>query len=141
MEKLLGDVKIRWSLSERENEAWFLSEKLFGDTGADIYDFEANNYVYFLDNVSSHDELVEGLRQLSPLIDDVLSIAEGINEQEFRRFKRLLVKERRGEYSNMPKKFRTLIMPAQFIPATLLANRFEVPLGTALVRLIELEEN
>ncbi len=120
-----------WTLGTRT-----LSKELFGDAGCDINDFQIDNYTYFLDNVASCEDLVRGLRQLSPLADDALLIAGGMSEREFRRFKRALAKERRGEYSNAPKKFRVIIMPERFTPAILLADKFQVPLGTALIKLM-----
>ena len=117
-----------------------LPEELFGDAGCDIHDFEIDNYVYFLDNVKSCEDLIRGLRQLSPLVDDALLIAESMNKQEFLRFKCVLAKERREEYSNVPKKFRTIMMPKQFVSAMLLVDKdkYEVCLGVVLLRLIDL---
>ena len=128
--------------SEREEE--FLSlrtlpKELFGDAGCDINDFQIDNYTYFLDNVKSCEDLIRGLRQLSPLADDALLVAEDMSEREFHKFKHVLAKERRGEYSNAPKKFRVIMMPSLFTPAILLADKFQVPLGTALIKLIERE--
>lgn len=130
--------------SEEEGENWSLrtlSKELFGNTGCDIYDFLIENYTYFLDNVTCCEDLVEGLKQLSPFADDALLIAQGMSKQKFNKFKHTLIKERRGEESNASKNFRIITMPKRFLPATLLADKFQVPLGTALIQLLETEKS
>lgn len=140
MNKPTEDTKTRWSFEERQEmgeNCWTLSEELFGDVGCDINDFQIDNYTYFLDNVKSCENLIRGLRQLSPLADDALLIAESMSEREFHKFKRVLVKERCGEYSNAPKKFRVIIIPKRFTPAIPLVDKCQVPLGAVLIKLIE----
>ena len=138
MNETSENIKRKWSFGERqkmmEEKKWTLSSKLFGDVGCDIYDFEADNYVYFLNNIASRDELVAGLLELSPLAEDALPVVENINNKGFQEFKKILINERRGKDSDMPEKFRTLILPERFIHAALLADEYCVPLGAALVR-------
>lgn len=113
-----------------------LDPKLFGDIGADIYDFEETNWKFFLDNVGSLEDLLKGLHQLTPWVDDALGIAEHMNVQDFRKFKKALAKERLGE-KRMPRKYHALIIPEKFILGSILAEKFEVSLGTAMVQLTE----
>lgn len=158
----------RTTLKEREQRlmesSWFLNRKLFGDDcGIDINDFDGASYAFFLDNVPSVEALVEGLAELSPLADDALSIAEQMTLRDFAEFKLALARERRlrkiergieaAESKNqlllpgfppeitggsMPDKYLALLCPASFVPAAMLAEKFEVPLGAAILRLSEL---
>ena len=134
--------KTRWTLEEREELfAWQLSSQLFGDTGWNMNDFDASNYVYFLDTVGSLEDLVEGLRELSPLADDALDIAEAMTPQDFFDFKLCLAHERgRGKIdgSKMTKRYRQLCIPKRFVKGCIMAQQFEVPLGAALQRMAEL---
>ena len=117
------------------------SRDLFGYFGADIYDFEIYNYNYFLDNARSLDHLLDGLRQLSPFADDALALAEHMGDLDFCDFKLALAYERHHGDSKMPDRYLPLVIPKWFIPGVLLAEACLVPLGAALVRLIEFEEN
>lgn len=139
-----SEEKKRWTISERfqeDQEYWILPERLFDSGMIDINDFEEHNYNYFLDHVFSLDELLTGLLQLSPFANDALSVAEKMNEQDFRRFKSALAKERSCESKSVfPGKFRSLILPKSFIQATIMAERYEVPLGVALIQLAELNQ-
>lgn len=136
------DEKKRWTISERLDidhaDSWVLSEHLFGKGMIDINDFEPDNYNYFLNNVSSRDGLITGLRQLSPLADDALSVAENMSERDFQRFKSALKAERGCEFgSAFPRKFRSLILPKNFVSTTILAEKYEAPLGVTLIQLSE----
>lgn len=128
---------------DENNFSWCLSTNLFGDTGCDIYDFEIYNYTYFLDNVRSIEDLLEGLKQLSPFVDDALAVAERMSYQDFVDFKLALAYEHRlakeNGNSKMPKKYMPLVVPKWFIPALHIAEKFEAPLGIALIRLVECE--
>jgi len=128
-------------LEEKLCEGWSLPTELFGDMGADIYNFEVDNYTFFLDNVKSLNQLVEGLQNLSPLADDALSIAKKMKEQDFLIFKKVLQYERKMEDSRLPNKYLSLVIPQKFILANSLAEEYKVPLGAALIRVIELEIN
>lgn len=133
------------TLQERigaELDKWQVSDRLFGDPGCDIHDFEMGNYLYFLDNVKSLADLIEGLFVLSPLADDALEVAEQMNESDFYDFKIALAHERgicqRGEMDSIfPARYMPLLIPKQFVWGNFLADKFEVPLGTALIRIIE----
>ncbi len=129
------------TLREKLDNEWELSSELFGDVGGDIHDFESYNYVYFLDNVKSLNDLIEGLRQLSPLADDALKVAESMSDKNFHKFKKSLPEERCGERSVMPKKYDALLVPKRFITVLPIAEKFLVSLGTALIRMIEFEED
>ena len=128
-------------LEEKLCEEWVLPIELFGDMGADIYNFEVDNYTFFLDNVKSLNQLLEGLQDLSPLADDALNIVEKMKEQDFLIFKEALQYERKMEDSRLPNKYHPLVIPQKFILATLLAKEYEVPLGAALIRMMEVEIN
>ena len=121
--------------------SWRLSCDLFGDVGVIINDFEKDNYIYFLDNVKSLEDLLEGLRQLSPLADDALEVAENMNHQNFYKFKIALIYERRQEDSKMPDRYLALVIPRWFMYALPWAEKYGVPLGNVTIRLMELEEH
>ena len=128
-------------LEKKVNEDWWsLPKELFGgDVGPDMLDFEIYNYTFFLDNVKSVSQLVEGLQDLSPLADDALAVAEKMKEQDFLRFEGALQYERKMKDGKLPKEYAPLVIPQRFIQAGLLSEKFEVPLGTALIRMIESE--
>lgn len=147
--------KTRFTLEERldvEEEyetagQWRVSPKLFGDVGVNIYDFQAYNYVYFIDHVTSKEELVRGLRELSPLADDALEIAERMDDLAFVQFKLALKRERssveRDGRSSMPLRlplrYGVLLIPKRFFEALPLSEKYEVPLGAVLIRIMEKE--
>jgi len=130
-------------LEKKLNEYWWdLPKELFGgDTGVDMHDFELYNYKFFLDDVKSVNQLLEGLQHLSPLADDTLAVAEKMKEQDFLRFKEALQYERKMKDSKLPNEYTPLVIPQRFIQAGLLSKKFEVSLGTALIRIMELEIN
>ncbi len=130
-------TKLMQKLDE-DSPPWNLSSDLFGNVGVDINDFETHNYTYFLDNVKSLEDLLEGLNQLSPFADDALKVAESMNQQDFCEFKLTLAYERRMEDSKMPKRYITLALPKWFLYSIPLADKAIVPLGATLIRLIEL---
>lgn len=138
----MSESKPRMTLQKRIGE-WELSYRLFGNIGYNIYDFEMGNYVYFLDNIKSLADLIEGLFVLSPLADDALEVAEQMNENDFYDFKIALARERGicqrgGEIDSIfPTRYMPLLIPEQFVLGNSLADKFEVSLGTALIRVIE----
>lgn len=130
-------AKLIEKISATENGGWTLSRDLFGDTGAEIHDFEMHNYVYFLDHVQSLKDLIEGLCQLSPLADDALHIAKRMNNSDF---KTILAHERVGKY-RIPRIYLPLILPKWFMRALPIAEELKVPLGAVMIRMIGFEEN
>ena len=146
---MVREERTRWTLKERFNNgqsSWFISKKFFGSDVTDIFDFEPHNYTYFLDNVSSVGDLIRGLRELSPLVDDALSVAEGMNKIDFASFKLALIRERKialdGEVGSiMPSKYNSVLMPSRFPFAYVVASGFRTPLGSALVRIKQYEED
>jgi hypothetical protein len=121
---------------------WSVSKELFGDTGCDIHDFESYNYVYFLDNVNSLEDLVKGLTELSPLFDEALIVARKMTENDFFDFKLQLAHERKivkseiYEESKLQRKYFPIVLPSIFISAHLITEKYEVPLGVALIRIV-----
>jgi hypothetical protein len=128
-----------------------LPTRLFGksieDTGDVLYfvDFETENYTYFLDNVLSREDLIEGLALLSPFADDALDIAKVMSSRDFAVFKLALPKERRaalGEIqSAMPQKFFNLLVPDEFMFPSMRSKEFGVSLGVMLWRSMEIKYN
>lgn len=135
--------------SKLENGPWYLSSRLFGDDRwGDIHDFEFSSYIYFLDQAKSVNDLIEGLRELSPFADDALAVAEHMSEQDFIDFKLALIKERQAVKqeeleSCMPRRFGPLVLPKRILDVQLrgIPEKFRVPLGTALVRVLEIKES
>lgn len=135
--------KVVAKLEDVENNGWHISGELFGDTGAaHMFDFLNENYCYFLDNVDSNENLIRGLEEISPFADDALAVAQEFTLSDFKRFKDALATERRLEatdVSNFPDDWLAILLPARFILATMLAENENVPLGTALIRIAEVE--
>lgn len=126
---------------------WELSSCLFCDKGADIYDFEIFNYNYLLDNSKTLKDLLAGLVELSPLADDALEIAKYMTSKDFYDFKLALIYERKlckGEENGeslISEKYSVLLIPRLFMYAFFIAEKFEVPLGAALICIIRGENN
>lgn len=140
------EAQQRWSLVEEKlGEGWGLPENLFLESEADIFDFDEATYIKFIDGVGSVEDLRLGLNMLSPFADDAWRIANLMSDEDFARFKELLQKERAltqsGEYgeSDMDDEWYTLLMPARLLVCSPVADQFEVPLGVALVRSVQLE--
>ncbi len=134
----------RWTLEERFNQEkdWKISPRLFGDCGADINDFELHNYNYLLDHARSVQDIVNGLRELSPLVDDALEVAEKMREADFYEFKLALAYERGHidyEVSKIPDRYFPLVIPKRFFNAVHLADKYLAPLGAMLIRIMETE--
>ena len=127
----------REKLEEKLSEGWQLSQELFGDPGCDIHDFMLENYTYFINHVDSVEKLREGLRQLSPITDDALKVAESMSEQDFAYFKENLPAYREGTKTD--KKYGTLLIPNRILAVGLLglSERYGAPDGAVLVRLME----
>ena len=100
---------------------------------------------YFLDNVLSREDLIEGLALLSPFADDALDIAKVMSSRDFAVFKLALPKERRaalGEIqSAMPQKFFNLLVPDEFMFPSMRSKEFGVSLGVMLWRSMEIKYN
>ena len=143
-----NDVKVKLKVRMSENGwHWKLSGRLFGDIGCDIGDFEIFNYTYLLDNSRTREDLIAGLREISPLADDALAIAEQMSDQNFCDFKLALIQERKIAWqeedggSVMPEMYSTLLIPKLFICAFFIADKFQVPLGAALIRIINVTDS
>lgn len=119
---------------------WWISEDLFGewdDRGVPIEDFQMENYRYFLEHLESLADLRRGLRMLYPFTDDALCVAESMTERRFQAFKRFIPESK--EKKRISKDFFTLILPESFMDGLSVVERFLVPLGVALIRIIEIE--
>jgi len=138
---LFGRRITKATLRERldAREKWDLSPDLFGDVGADINDFEAYNYAYLLDHAKSLDDLIQGLSELSPLADEALEVAEQMNNKDFAEFKRALERERLQKDSSMPSRYMPLLVPKRFVSAGIVAEMCVMPLGAAIIRIMEEE--
>ena len=134
-------AEVMTTLREKLDNWWKLSPELFGDIGGDIHGFEIYNYLYFLDNVKSLNDLIEGLRQLSPLANDALKVAESMDDKDFHKFKKSLSEKRCGKKSVMPKKYGALLVPKRFIATLPITEKCLISLGTALIRMVEFEED
>jgi hypothetical protein len=137
-------AKVKEKLSQQEISSWFLSPDLFGYRGSDIYNFEIYNYLHFLDNAASLSELIRGLEELDPLADDSLAVARAMDEKDFDRFKVELEKERELTdigASSFPEQWGEILIPSRFIMGLYIASECQVPLGAALIRVIQIEAN
>jgi hypothetical protein len=142
-------LRLRKRLGRKAFDDWNVSRSdLFGRDPVEgslnsMYCFTIVHYVHFLDNVSSLRDLIEGLFQLSPFVDDALAVAEYMSEADFAEFKLALISERKaaldeGE-SIMPERYNSLVLPSRFAMAIILADRGRVSLGPALIRIMETE--
>jgi hypothetical protein len=139
----------RKKLGRESFDYWNIScPDLFGDdpvegSADEMYCFTMGHYVHFLDNVGSLHDLIEGLFQLSPFVDDAFLVAQSMSESDFVEFKLSLISERKaakgeGE-SKMPQKYFCLLLPGRFPSAILLAEKACVSMGPALIRIMETE--
>ena len=105
-----------------------------------IWFFDFGDYVYFLDHVQSLGDLVLGLYELSPLADDALVVAETMTPADFSIFKVSLAQEReKRDNSVLSEREQIIILPWRFVHAALLAEKYQVPFGAALIRIMDLE--
>jgi hypothetical protein len=131
-------------LRKRLNKLAFgsvLSKDLFGEVPD--CDFELVHYIGFLDRVASRNDLVRGLKELDPFVDDALSVAEAMTESDFHEFKMALVNERGQNHDNlstMPSRYDALLMPERFIPAKIIAVKAATSLEVALMRIMQNEK-
>jgi hypothetical protein len=138
-------ARTKAALRKRLNNLNFglvLSRDLFGDVPD--CDFELAHYVGFLDRVGSRNDLVRGLKELDPFVDDALTVAEAMTEEDFRGFKTALVLERNrnqdpDSQSIIPAHYHALLIPERFIPAKMIADRFATTLEVALLRIVQNE--
>ncbi len=113
-----------------------LDWKLFGTS--EIYGLdEMSQYVSFLDKVSSLEDLVRGLTELSPFADDALVVVKSMGESDFCTFKLALPSEHRGDERKLPERFGNILLPDRFIQAIILSEKAGAPLGATLVRILE----
>jgi hypothetical protein len=142
-------LELRKRLGRKDFNGWDISRSdLFGSDPEEgmlyeMYCFTIGHYVHFLDHVSSLQDLIEGLFQLSPFVNDAFVVAQGMSESDFVEFKLALISERKsaqgeGE-SKMPAKYCNLLLPDRFPMAILLMGNAKVSLGPALIRLMETE--
>ena len=121
-----------------------LPADLFGTI--DINDFDdASRYNNFLNNVRSLADLQRGLRSLGPLASDAFSVATKMDVIDFIDFKMRLARERMasksGEPSRMPERYYPIIIPEKFFMGLRVSSDFGAPLGTTLLRILEVENN
>lgn len=123
-----------------DGHGWKVSKELFGNVGIDIYDFEMSNYIFFLDNVATLEDLIRGLQELSPLVDDALAIAKKMNEKDFYRFRKALPRERASALidgqSHMSNKFQGLLLPQLILSSMFLVEEFQVALGVMMITIL-----
>ncbi len=126
------------STSLFRNKEWTKGARIdihsFGD-GSDV----EGSYIYFLDNVSSLEELNQGLEELSPFADDALEVSRNMTVHDFCDFKLSLPFGRRGVSHVMPKNFLPILLPSLILKGMILSEKFAAPLGTTLVRMLEVE--
>lgn len=139
--------KTRWTLQDRvteriyEGRSWKPSPELFGEYVCDMYDFDTHNYIHLIDNSRTRIDLVKGLRELSPLADDALEVAELMDDKNFYEFKIALAYERTQVLdSKMPDRYLPLVLPKRFVTALPLTEKFAVALGVALIKIKEQED-
>lgn len=72
-----------------------------------------------------------------PFVRDAQAVVEQMGERDFQQFRVGLMDERRGVFAGetWARQFGAVIMPETLIHATLMAQQFGVPLGTALLRM------
>lgn len=141
-----------------------LSHDLFG--AVPDHDFELHHYVDFLNKVSSRENLLRGLRELNPFVDDALVVAEAMTDEDFWEFKKVLKHERERQQnirlydpnqleleigteqqemlceesaSNIAGRFGPILVPAKFIRANMIANEAGTSFEVALGRIYEFE--
>jgi len=139
--------RTKTTLRKRLNKLAFglvLSKDLFGYVPD--CDFESFHYVGFLDRVDSLSDLLRGLNELDPFVDDALVVAESMTEEDFREFKTTLTHERNlkhnpGSRSIIPARYYALLIPERFIPAKMIAIRANTTLEVALLRIMQSEHN
>jgi len=121
---------------------WHLPEDLFGSS-MQIWDFQASDYINFLNKVGHKRDLVRGLTSLTPFTTEGVGIARDMTKHDFKVFKKALIREREtstiGGDSRFPQKWVPIIVPGKFLLGYPLAEELEVALGVALIRIEEVK--
>lgn len=96
----------------------------------------------FLNQQTDLESFKENLEEWQGLVDDVENTIEKWTPQDFDDFKKSLKLERKGIFMGEKNalRFCVVMMPELMFKATVLAQQFVAPWGTAVIRLVEHDE-
>ncbi|MEK7116852.1 MAG: hypothetical protein AAB837_01665 [Patescibacteria group bacterium] len=143
-----------------------LSRDLFGPVPD--HDFELSHYVGFLDKVCSKEDLLRGLQELDPFVDNAHAAAKSMSDEDFLAFKIALKHVRQQSAVQLwnpdqyelelhinpvmqektpnerdpeyiAERFGSIIIPERFIKAGIIAKEAATSLEVALGRIYEFE--
>lgn len=83
--------------------------------------------------------LREFVAKWRPVADDAYRVVEGMDEKSFKKFQRGLAIETKGKYAGDEwcLKYGDIPMPEMLLLASLVAEQFKAPWGTAFIRLMD----
>lgn len=105
------------------------------------YLYEAKDYNRMIDDAKTVDDLISGLEKLSPFADDALKVAKTMTLEDFEKYREWLKLERKGIFGGIENviKYGAILIPVLFIDAHFLQEQCHAPLGTCLIRMLEVK--
>lgn len=101
-------------------------------------DFE-ETYDRMLDAAKSRSALLDSLREWTTYAPDALEAAKAMPAADFDEWRKGLASERTGTFAgeDWARRFGAITMPERMLRASMVAQQFQVPWGTAWIRLRE----
>lgn len=102
-----------------------------------LTDDPARLYAMEIGRADTLPKLLTVLRRYGSTADDALHRASGMDEPAFERWREGLAKERAREYAGdeWATEFGAILLPAKMVQASIVADEFKVPWGTAWIQL------
>ncbi len=102
--------------------------------------FEPETYSRFIDRAKDQAELIQGLDEIGEPVADARVQAGAMAEGDWKRWRKGLNKERRGEFAGTDwmDLFGSILMPGRLLLSARIAQEFAVPLYAAYRRLEDL---
>lgn len=93
-------------------------------------------YTKALDQVQTHSDLLELLKEWETVAWDALDLAQKFDNKRFDKFLTDLKKERKGKFSKN-EDCAVIMMPEIMFKTSIIAEQFKVPWGCAFIRLTD----
>lgn len=103
----------------------------------------AKKYGKAIRKTANKEELIKVLTYYNRVADDALKIAKTFTDEDFKNFKRDLVKAKKEQSEEWVNKFNerfgVIAVPTKLLISSLVADQFHVPWGCAFIRAEELK--
>jgi hypothetical protein len=101
-----------------------------------------SKYQKGIDKAKTLKDLIAFISEWEGLADDSLVVAKSMTPAQFRVFKKCVAMERAGKYSGIKNSdiVGPILMPEVMLRASMAEQKYGVPFGTAVIRLMEAKE-